>query len=74
MRAAASLPLWVLLNRPLGVGEERPHGADRQAELLGLVMGGAHDRRDLRVRDGDLRMSVRIAVLLAPVAGRSEPS
>ena len=55
----------VVLNRPTGVREEGPLGADRGAELLCGVMVVGRDRDDLGVGDRDLRIVRRqLQVLL----------
>ena len=50
------LDIEVPLHGAVRVGEERPLGADRGAELLAGVVVIGRDRRDLRVGDGDLRI------------------
>ena len=69
------LDVEVLLDRSPGVGEERPLGADRRAELLQLVVLVGRDRDDLRVGHGDLRLERRqlevlLVLLRAVVAAR----
>ena len=49
------LDVQILLDGPLGVGQERPLGADRGPELLQGVVYVGRDRRDLGVGDRDLR-------------------
>ena len=69
------LDVEVLLDRASGVGEERPLGADRRAELLAARGVVGRDRGDLRVGDGDLRiergeLEVLLVLLRAVVAAR----
>ena len=69
------LDVEVLLDRPSGVGEEGPLGADRRAELLQRVVLVGRDRDDLRVGHGDLRLERRqlevlLVLLRAVVAAR----
>ena len=69
------LDVEVLLDDALGVGEERPLGADRGAELLERVVVVGRDRGDLRVGHGDLRiergeLEVLLVLLRAVVAAR----
>jgi hypothetical protein len=46
----------VLLDRPPGIGQEGPRGADRCAELLQRVVLVGGDRDDLGVGHRDLRV------------------
>ena len=69
------LDVEVPLDRALGVGEERPLGADRRAELLDRVMVVGRDRGDLGVGHGDLRvergeLQMLLVLLRAVVAAR----
>src|SRR5829696_5208859 len=70
------LDVKVLLDRPPGVGEEGPLGADRRAELLQLVVLVGGDRDDLGVRHRDLRLECRqlqvLLVLLRAVVAAGE--
>ena len=69
------LDVEVLLNRPAGIGEEGPLGADRSPELLRGVVVVGRDRDDLGVGDGDLRivrseLQVLLVLLRTVVAPR----
>src|SRR5215203_4734122 len=69
------LDVEVLLDDALRVGEKRPLGTDRGAELLKRVMLVGRDRGDLGVGDGDLRivggeLEVLLVLLGAVVATR----
>ena len=69
------LDVEVLLDDAPRVGEERPLGADRVAELLERVVRVGRDRGDLGVGHGDLRivrgeLEVLLVLLRAVVAAR----
>ena len=75
LRVGVLLDVEVLLDDPLGVGEERPLRADRRAELLAAVVVVGRDRGDLGVGHGDLRiergeLQVLLVLLRAVVAAR----
>src|ERR1700722_3249567 len=77
VRVGVLLDVQVLLDVPAGVGQERPLGADRAPELVGLQDVVGRDRDDLGVRDGDLRvvggqLQVLLVVFGAEVAAGQE--
>jgi hypothetical protein len=76
IRVGVLLDVEVLLHIASGIGEKRPLGADRGAELAGLDDVVGRDRDDLGVGDRDLGLEgcgfeVLLMVLRAEVAARN---